>query len=165
MPCKKLLLLSVICYLLSVITIPAFAETPTPTGIPTCDLCGWCPPEPTLNPTKPANWDQCYSCLYDATGQEQRGNYYTVLGCLSTKPEFFVQSILSVVFGIAGGIAFLAVLGGSAMVLTSAGDPEKLQNGKEMIISSLLGILLIVFSVFLVRFIGFDIFRLPGFGG
>lgn len=141
---------------------PVFAQEPSPTGQPTCDLCGWCNQE--INP-KPANWNQCHSCLYDAAGQEQRGNYYTVLGCLSTKPEFFIQSILSVVFGIAGGIAFLAVLGGSAMVLTSAGDPEKLQNGKEMIISSLLGILLIVFSVFLVRFIGFDIFRLPGFGG
>lgn len=161
MPIRKIFLLLVISFWLLAISPNVWAQETTPAGQPTCDLCGWCNKD--INP-KPQNWDLCHTCLYDATGNEQPGNYYTVLGCLSTKPQFFVQSILSVVFGIAGGIAFLSVLGGSAVVLTSSGNPEKLQMGKEIIISSLLGILLIVFSVFLVRFIGLEIFRLPGFG-
>ncbi|OGG03942.1 hypothetical protein A2W14_05750 [Candidatus Gottesmanbacteria bacterium RBG_16_37_8] len=139
---------------------PVFAAV-TPTGIPTCDLCGWC--NRTINP-KPPDWTSCRQCLYDSSGNELKGNYYTVLGCFSTKPEKFVQSILTIVFGAAGGIAFMAVLWGSATVLTSSGNPEKIQAGKDMITSSILGILIIVFSVFLLRVIGFDILKIPGFG-
>lgn len=137
-----------------------FAQA-SPTGVPTCDLCGWC--NPTVNP-KPADWNQCRACLYEATGVEKSGTYYTVLGCLSTKPEKFVQSMLSIVFGMAGGVAFMSVLYGSAIVLTSAGNPEKIQAGKETITNSIIGILIIVFSVFLLRVVGFDILKIPGFG-
>ena len=133
----------------------------SPTGIPTCDLCGWC--NQAVNP-QPPDWNACRQCLYDVTGAEIKGNYYTVLGCFSTKPEKFVQSILSVVFGMAGGIAFMAVLYGSAVVLTSSGNPEKIQGGKDMIQNSIIGILIIVFSVFLLRIVGFDILKIPGFG-
>ena len=163
MPGKFLILLSVICYLLSVFTVPVLAQaaTPLPTGKPSCDLCGWCSPE--INP-KPSNWNTCRTCLYDASGLEQKGNYYTVFGCLSTKPELYVKSVLGIVFGVAGGLAFLAVLAGSAIVLTSAGYPERIQTGKDLIVSSLFGLLLIVFSVFLLRVVGFDLLRIPGFG-
>lgn len=135
-----------------------FAQAPT--GQPTCDLCGWC--NPATNP-KPPDWDKCRACLYDAGGNEQKGNYYTVFGCISTKPEFFVKSMLSIVFGIAGGTAFLAILYGSAIMLTSSGSPEQLQAGKEIVTSSLIGIFLIIFSVFLLRVVGFEILRIPGF--
>lgn len=163
MPGKILFLILATCYLL--LTTPhiviAQSSTPLPTGKPSCDLCGWCNPE--INP-KPSNWNICRTCLYDATGLEQKGNYYTVFGCLSTKPELYVKSVLSIVFGVAGGLAFLAVLGGSAIVLTSAGYPDRIQTGKDLIVSALFGIILIVFSVFLLRVVGFEILRIPGFG-
>lgn len=151
-------------YLLFAVSIaPVFsqASTPLPTGKASCDLCGWCNPE--INP-KPSNWNTCRTCLYDTSGLEQKGNYYTVFGCLSTKPDQYVKSILSIVFGVAGGLAFLAVLAGSAIVLTSAGYPERIQTGKDLIVSALFGLLLIVFSVFLLRVVGFDLLRIPGFG-
>ncbi|MCJ7740989.1 hypothetical protein MUP32_06805, partial [Candidatus Microgenomates bacterium] len=78
-------------------------------------------------------------------------------------PGEFVQSMLRIVFSVAGGIAFLSVLYGSALVLTSSGDPIKLQNGRETVVSSLIGIFLIIFSVFLLRVVGYDILRIPGF--
>lgn len=159
--------LLVISLLFSVLSAPAFAQTspsPVPTGKPTCDLCGWC--NQATDP-KPPSWDQCISCLYKPDGSPQERAYYTVLGCFSTDPSGapFVKSILSIVFGMAGGIAFLAVLWGSAMVLTSAGDPLRLQGGKDIIVSSIFGILLIIFSVFLLRVVGYEILRIPGFGG
>lgn len=160
MPNKILIFLFIFLIALLFRVNQAKAQDATPTDQPSCDLCGWC--NPAFNP-KPPNWDQCHTCLYDLNGNEQKGTYYTVLGCLSTKPEFFVKSILSIVFGVSGGIAFLAVLAGSATVLTSSGDPERLRNGKDMIFSSIVGILLILFSVFLLHFVGFDIFRIPGF--
>ena len=173
MPKKLFYLLFVIClpavlvgYLFSVFVSPSLAQVPTispsPTGQPTCDLCGWC--NQTVNPTPPPNWQQCQTCLYDAAGAEIPKHYYTVLGCLSTEPQEFVKSLLGVVFSISGGIAFLAVLGGSAIVLTSTGDPERLQFGKDMVTSSIFGLLLIIFSIFLLRFVGYDVLRIPGFG-
>ena len=164
MPRLAVSLLSlVVSFLLS--TNIAIAATPTPTtpaaitGSPTCDLCGFC-----AGGVKPGNWDQCNTCLYAPSGEIIEGNYWTVAGCWSTKPELFVKSILSIVFGISGGLAFLAFIGGSIMVLTSSGDPEKLNNGKSIVVSSIFGLLLIVFSVFLLRFVGVEILRLPWFG-
>lgn len=58
----------------------------------------------------------------------------------------------------------MAILYGSATVLISSGNPEKIQAGKDMIVNSLIGILIIVFSVFLLRVVGLDILKIPGFG-
>ena len=136
-------------------------------GVSACYLCGWC--NPAINPSPP-NWNDCHNCLYEPTNApsspevERANSYYTVFGCLSTRPEFFVKNILTIVFAVAGGIAFLAVLTGAAIVLTSSGYPERLQTGKDLIISSLFGLLLIIFSVFLLRVVGLDILKIPGFG-
>lgn len=141
-----------------------YAQTNTPapptitsTMLPTCDLCGWC--NQAINP-KPSDWDQCNSCI------SQPRSYWTVLGCLSTDPSGapFVKSILSVVFSVSGGLAFLSVLMGAATVLTSAGDPLRLRAGKDMLTNSLLGLFLIIFSIFLLRVVGVEILRIPGFG-
>lgn len=131
---------------------------PLATGQPTCDLCGWC--NRTTNLTPPPNHQTCQTCIAQPHG------YYTVFGCFSTDPTAapFVRSILTLVVGMAGGIAFIAFLAGSATVLTSTGNPEKLNNGKETIISSLIGLLLIIFSIFLLRVVGVDILKIPGFG-
>ncbi len=175
MPGKFLLFLFVICHLLVLSLIkgsfvigptPVYAGiSPVPTVPPTCDICGWCNRTlPTPAPS-PANWDSCMNCLFEPdkiTPKEH--TYYTAIGCFSTQSDQFVKSILSIVFGIAGGIAFLAVLAGSITILTSSGNPQTLQNGKDMITSSIFGILLILFSVFLLRTVGFDILKIPGFG-
>lgn len=166
MPKKFPFVLLIICYLLLAWPVHVLAITTTPaisvaSSQTTCDLCGWC--NQTIEP-KPPDWNKCYACLYDAAGNEVKGSYYTIFGCLSTKPEFFVKSMLSIVFGMSGGIAFLAVLAGSAILLTSSGNPEKLQTGKDILTSSIFGLLLIIFSVFLLRVVGFDILRIPGFG-
>ncbi|MBI3380195.1 hypothetical protein HY029_05570, partial [Candidatus Gottesmanbacteria bacterium] len=49
-------------------------------------------------------------------------------------------------------------------VLTSSGNPERIQSGKDTITSALFGMLLILFSVFLLKVVGLDILRIPGFG-
>ena len=131
--------------------------TITSNPLPTCDLCGWC--NQAVNPT-PADWDQCNICI------SQPRSYWTVLGCLSTDPSGapFVKSILTVVFAVSGGLAFLSVLMGSVTVLTSAGDPLRLRAGKDMLTNSLMGLFLIIFSIFLLRVVGVEILRIPGFG-
>jgi hypothetical protein len=173
MPGKKLLLLFYILYSVFCILSPShiYAVDPTPTpDRSTCDRCGWCgrfiTPGPDITPhPSPFNWDKCNTCLYPTpSGPVNEKRYYTLIGCVDTEAGPFVQKILGIVFGIAGGLAFMSVLYGSATVLMSKGDPENIQNGKEIITSSLIGILLIVFSVFLLKIVGVDILKLPGMG-
>lgn len=149
------------------------AGTPSPTGTgtaspgrATCDFCGYCE-----GGTKPGSWEKCRDCLYPGLTDTLTGNptpvpgkSWTVLGCLSTTPGGFVQTFLKFFITIAGGLAFLALLWGGVTILTSSGDPQKLNSGREIIISSIVGLLLIVFSVFILKLIGFEIFKIPGFG-
>lgn len=87
----------------------------------------------------------------------------TGLGCIPTQPTAFAGWFLGWAIGLAGGIAFLLILFGGFRVITSAGDPEKLQGGKDLITASVAGLLVIIFSLFLLRIIGFGILQLPGF--
>jgi hypothetical protein len=89
---------------------------------------------------------------------------WTALGCIQTDPKQFIGQILGIGVGIGGGIAFLLILFGGFQILMSAGNPEKLNAGKELITSAITGLLIIIFSLFILRLIGFNIFGIPGFG-
>lgn len=73
----------------------------------------------------------------------------------------FVSKLLNFGIGIAGGIAFLLIIFGGFQILTSAGNPERLNEGKELISSAITGLLMIVFSVLLLQIIGVDILEIP----
>jgi hypothetical protein len=88
---------------------------------------------------------------------------WTAVGCIPANPSAFIAKILSIGVGIGGGIAFLLILFGGFQILMSAGNPEKLNAGKELITSAIVGLLIIIFSVFLLRLIGVTIFAIPGF--
>jgi hypothetical protein len=99
----------------------------------------------------------CEACMIDGTAA------WTALGCIQTDPQKFIGQILGIAVGIGGGIAFLLILFGGFQILTSAGNPEKLNAGKELITSAITGLLIIIFSIFLLRLIGVDIFSIPEF--
>lgn len=90
----------------------------------------------------------------------------TALGCVPVGSSHnfsdFVGWLLKRVIGIAGGIAFLLMVFGGFKILTSAGDPKGIQAGSEMISSALIGLLFIIFSVFLLELIGVKILGIPG---
>ncbi len=87
----------------------------------------------------------------------------TALGCIPTEPSAFIGKLLTVGIGLAGGIAFLLILFGGFQIMTSAGNPEQLNAGRELVSSAIAGLLLIIFSVFILRSIGVDILGIPGF--
>jgi hypothetical protein len=89
---------------------------------------------------------------------------WTAVGCIATDPSIFIGQILGIGIGIGGGIAFLLILFGGFQILMSAGNPEKLNAGKELVTSAITGLLIIIFSLFILRLIGFTIFQIPGFG-
>ena len=88
----------------------------------------------------------------------------TGLGCIPVDPVAFISKILSIGLGIGGGLAFLMILLGAFQIQMSSGNPERLNTGKEMVESAISGLLLIIFSVFILRLIGVNILGLPGFG-
>lgn len=85
----------------------------------------------------------------------------TGLGILKTKPEDLVSTILTIAIGIAGGIAFLLIVYGGFRMAFSQGDPKAVQEARDIITSAIVGLILIVFSVFLLNLIGVDILGLP----
>ena len=104
----------------------------------TCDQCGFCQLDSTPKPT-PGNWEKCRNCLYPAlTGSPAEnldtlviddtnlpptpypGAWYTMIGCISTDvlggfdkqgaAGRVIQSLLNIIFGLAGSISFLYVI-------------------------------------------------------
>lgn len=89
----------------------------------------------------------------------------TALGCISTKADGtggFFESIIRIAVGLGGGLALVLMLFGVFIVTTSAGIPDKLKEGSEIITSAIAGLIFILLSVFLLNLIGINILGLPG---
>lgn len=88
----------------------------------------------------------------------------TALGCLPTDIGGFLgEFVLKYVVGIAGVVALFLILLAGFQMMTSQGNPERLQAGRELLTSALLGLLFVIFSVVLMQIIGLEIFKIPGF--
>ncbi len=92
-------------------------------------------------------------------------NISTALGCIPTDPQAFANRFFPWAIGIAGGVAFLLVILGAFQYITASGNPEQMQKAQETIVSALTGLVVIIFSVVILRIIGVDILGLPGLQG
>jgi hypothetical protein len=82
----------------------------------------------------------------------------TAIGCIPIEDtNSLLGFILKWAIGIGGGIAFLLILVAGFQIMTSTGDPKRLQAGKELLTSAIAGLILLIFSVFILRIIGVDI--------
>jgi hypothetical protein len=88
----------------------------------------------------------------------------TAIGCIPVNDQnALVGFFLRWGVGIGGGIAFLLILLAGFQIITSRGDPNRLKAGQELMTSAIAGLLLLIFSVIILKIIGFDILRLPIF--
>lgn len=153
----------------------------------TCDLCGYCPSNPP-----PSNWQKCAECLYPGvTNPESKqtllidpqtnipptpypGRQYTMLGCIKTDLGSFeregaavsvVQILLQIVFSAVGGIAFLSLLYGTFIIMTSQDNPERLNYGKRIVYGAIIGVIFSLSSVFIINLLASGVLKIPGFGG
>jgi hypothetical protein len=101
------------------------------------------------------------------------GKQYTFLGCLGGGNGGFtsegaaggvVQSLLNIVFSVSGGIAFLYLIYGAFIITTSQSSPEKLNYGKRVAYGAIAGLIFVLGSVFIVKFIASGVLKIPGFG-
>lgn len=90
----------------------------------------------------------------------------TAIGCLDvlSNQNTFLGDLLKWAVGIGGGLAFLLIVYAGFMIMTSAGNPERLKAGQELLTSAISGLILLIFSIFVLRFIGVDILGLNKFG-
>lgn len=89
----------------------------------------------------------------------------TAIGCIPVgSADSFIGWFLGWAIGIAGGIAFLFILIAGFMIMTASGSPERVQAGRELLTAAISGLLIIIFSVFLLKLIGVEILKIPGLG-
>jgi hypothetical protein len=90
----------------------------------------------------------------------------TAIGCIPVGDlNALATFILRWGAGIGGGVAFVLIIYATILIITSTGNPHKLQAGKELLSAAIAGLLLLIFSVFVLRLIGVDILRIPGLTG
>jgi len=103
-------------------------------------------------------------CVKEGFGSETADpKINTALGCVPVKIDSFVKWLLPSLFGVAGGIAFLLMVYGFISLATSGGQPEKVKGAQETITSAITGLVVAVFSLFILRLIAVDILKIPGF--
>jgi len=108
----------------------------------------------------------CVQCM-GSNGQNSDGNQvmkmYTAFGCIDTSVAGIAEYIFSIGLGLAGTIALGCIIFASIKLQVSAGNPEKIKESQELITSCITGLILVIFSIVLLRIIGIDILRIPGF--
>jgi len=156
-----------------------------------CGYCkNYNPAPPQTNP--PANWPECRKCLYEAASEDPLsgdtlkidvstnmpptpypGHMFTMIGCISSNLSDFTQEgaaanivnllLNNLIFPLSGGIALMFLIYGSFLILTSQAEPEKLNQGKRVVMGSIIGIIFVIFSVFIVNIIANGVLKIPGF--
>jgi hypothetical protein len=86
--------------------------------------------------------------------------FETSIGCIPIIGDGTADALagffLNLGLSLGGGLAFILIVVAGYKIISSSGDPERLQSGKELLTSALTGLLLLVFSAFILRFIGVD---------
>ncbi|MGB4965743.1 MAG: hypothetical protein WBO77_01385, partial [Microgenomates group bacterium] len=102
--------------------------------------------------------DACKACA-------QNGGLLTGVGCIPTDYSHFIGDfLLKFGIGLAGMIALGCIIYSAIMIQTSQGNVEKISQFQDQIKACIFGLLLIIFSIFILQLIGVNILSLPGFG-
>jgi len=87
----------------------------------------------------------------------------TDFGCIPNDPVGFVEKFYGIGLGFIGMVAIIFIIVGGYYIMTSQGDPAKLEKGKSYITYSIVGVLLAIFGFVFIQVITNDILRIPGF--
>jgi hypothetical protein len=103
------------------------------------------------------NPTECNKCV-------TQNKFYSALGCIPLDiGSFFKETLFQLMLGIAGFIALFCIIYAAFQIQTSSGNTEKVKKAQELLTSCIMGLMLIIFSVFILRLIGVDILKIPGF--
>lgn len=101
--------------------------------------------------------------LADCEDCAERGGVWTAVRCVEGDYVNFIQkTLLGMGISLAGGVALLCIIFAAFQMQTSKGNAEKIKKAQELMTSCIMGLMLIIFSVFILRLIGVDILKIPG---
>lgn len=176
----------------SVLAQGSITPTTAPAGYAVCDQCGYCPTNFDTKPGDWNKCVECvypniYPLIVDNPDSKDTlktdpatfnpptpmpGRMYTMLGCLKTNLTSFqtegaavsvIQLLLDIIFRTVGGIALLYFMYGCYVLATSQGDPERLNKGKRLVYGSIVGLIFVLLSILIVRFLASGVLKIPGF--
>lgn len=102
---------------------------------------------------------KCSDCF---TGGD--GGVWTAIGCIPAKPESIIKTFITLGMSVGGGATLLLILTGAFRLSVSQGDPQATKDAKEQVTSAVIGLVFIILSITILRFIGVSLFQIPGFG-
>jgi hypothetical protein len=101
-------------------------------------------------------YNACIACV--------KKGIWTGVGCVDISlPEFIQHKVFGYGLGLGGVLTMLGIIFSAFQIQISQGNPEKIKKAREMLTSFVIGLLVIIFSVFILRLIGVDLLRIPGF--
>lgn len=107
---------------------------------------------------------KCLDCVGGTTLGGQQTGMWTAIGCIPTNAQGIITTIIQLGLGIGGGVTLLLILAGAFRLSVAQGDPKQAEEAKEQITSAVIGLLFIIFSITMLRFIGVQVLNIPGFG-
>ncbi len=130
-----------------------------------------CAPEELTPPVGPAtpvgDFTPCQNLIgtdkTDCDNCHNQEGVYTAIGCIPLQPGQFVAALIRVLLIVGIGVAFLLILYGSFLCLTSRGNPQQTQACRETITAAIVGIILLIFALVIVRVIFGSAGILPGY--
>ena len=87
----------------------------------------------------------------------------TDFGCFPNDPIGFVQKFYGIGLSFVAGLAFLTLIWGGYTILSSKGEPQRVNIGKSYIFYSICGLLLAIFGYVFIQAVVVDILHVPGF--
>lgn len=104
---------------------------------------------------------ECREC-FEGKGEGEAVGVWTGAGCIYANTKSFIEkTVFGWGIGLAGTIALFCIIYSAFQIQISQGNPEKLKKAQEMLTSCIVGLMLIIFSVFILKVIGVDILQIP----
>jgi len=108
------------------------------------------------NPEEKAS---CMSCYKDCPTENTCS--YSSLGCIQTTQDGIIIRVFQIGLGVVGALAIARFI--QAALLRQTADPSKIQESYDIITSIIIGIVVLLGSTVILRFIGVDILQMMPF--
>ncbi|MDH7476708.1 MAG: hypothetical protein QHH09_04620 [Microgenomates group bacterium] len=115
------------------------------------------------NISKKEEKQECINCITSNNPVKKPG-VWTAIGCIYPYTSSFIQqNLIGLGVSLGGIISLLCIIYSAVIIQTSQGNPEKIKKARELLTSCISGLILIIFSIFILRIIGITILKIPGF--
>lgn len=92
-----------------------------------------------------------------------QANTETAFGSIPSDPGAIANVVLEIGLALGGGVSLVLMILAAIKIISSRGNPDSLQEGKDQFTAAILGLLFIIFATLILQLIGRDILGIPGF--